>query len=77
LPIMPTFTHERNVDNPKTALQQLNDMVARIRRPADGSTLSAEQAFTNVYTDPANKELAARERAEARSRLPVVGGRVL
>jgi hypothetical protein len=55
---------QQNVNNPKRALDQLNELVAAMR--AAHPTLSEAQAFAQVYTDPANAELVQRERAENR-----------
>jgi hypothetical protein len=77
MPILPTWTHPKDVNNPKDALDQLNEMAEKMRRTTDGSTLSAAQAFSRVYSDPANAALVARERAEARAKLPTVGGRAV
>jgi hypothetical protein len=52
------------VDNPKAALDQINELVAVQRRA--NPTLSEAQAFERVYSDPKNAALAARERAENR-----------
>jgi hypothetical protein len=77
MPILPTWSHPDNVNNPKDALAQLQDMADKMRRTTDGSTLSAAQAFSRVYSDPANKDLVAAERAQARAKLPTVGGRAV
>jgi hypothetical protein len=74
-PILPVWTHERDVGNPKTALQQLNDLANEMKRRAP--ELSDAQAFSRVALDPRNAALLSRERAEARSRLPTVGGRAV
>jgi hypothetical protein len=54
----------QNVDDPKTALAQLQELVDAQR--AQHPELSEAGAFARVYLDPANKDLAARERAENR-----------
>jgi hypothetical protein len=55
---------QQNVDDPKTALAQLQELVDAQR--AQHPELSEAGAFARVYLDPANKDLAARERAENR-----------
>jgi hypothetical protein len=70
-PILPRFTHEPNINNPKTALRQLYDLADEMKRKAP--TLSDAQAFARVVE--ARPELAARERAEARAKLPTIGGK--
>jgi hypothetical protein len=62
-----------DTDNPTAALDQLQAMADKMR--AASPQLSPEQAFAAVFEDPRNAALAARERSEARSRLPTVGGR--
>ncbi len=54
------------VDNPTGALAQLQKLAEeqRQRNPA----LTLDQAFARVYSDPLNRELAARERQENRPR---------
>jgi hypothetical protein len=52
------------VDNPKSALDQINELVA-VQRAAHPE-LKEAGAFARVYTDPKNADLAARERAENR-----------
>jgi hypothetical protein len=54
----------RAVDDPRSALAQLQALVAEQR--AQNPTLSEAQAFAQVYTDPKNADLAARERAQNR-----------
>jgi hypothetical protein len=54
----------RAVNNPKSALAQLQELVDEQRR--NNPTLSEAGAFARVYTDPANAELAQRERHENR-----------
>jgi hypothetical protein len=53
-----------DVDDPKAALDQINELVAIQRRA--NPTLSEAQAFAQVYTDPKNATLVARERKENR-----------
>jgi hypothetical protein len=55
---------QQNVNDPKTALSQLAELVAAMR--AANPDLTEAQAFATVYVDPANADLAARERAENR-----------
>lgn len=65
--LVPRFVggeNARAVNNPRSALSQLNDLVAEQRR--QHPTLSEAQAFERVYTDPKNRDLAARERAQNR-----------
>jgi hypothetical protein len=54
------------VDNPKTALAQLQELVDAQR--AEHPTLSEAQVFGMVYEDRANAELVRREREENRPR---------
>ena len=58
----------RAVSDPRSALAQLNAMAEKMR--AASPELSPAVAFSRVYQDSTNKTLAARERAEARARLP-------
>jgi hypothetical protein len=55
---------QQNVNDPKTALSQLGELVAAMR--AANPDLTEAQAFATVYADPANADLAARERMENR-----------
>jgi hypothetical protein len=57
----------RAVDNPKSALDELDALVSEQR--ARAPWLSISQAWAKVYEDPANRELTKRERAEARARM--------
>jgi hypothetical protein len=50
------------VDNPKSALDQLNELAAEQRR--QNKTLSESGAFAAVYTDPKNAELVRLEREQ-------------
>jgi hypothetical protein len=59
----------RAVDNPRRALDQLNELAAEQRR--QNKTLSEAGAFAAVYLDPRNAELVRREREENR---PVATG---
>jgi hypothetical protein len=77
MPLLPTWSHPKDANDPRDALAQLQDMAYKMRATADGSTLSAAQAFSRVYSDPANKDLVAAERAQARAKLPTVGGRAV
>jgi hypothetical protein len=52
------------VDNPKSALDELQKLVDQQRR--QNPTLSEAQAFARVYEDPKNAALAQKERAENR-----------
>jgi hypothetical protein len=52
------------VDNPKSALAQLQELVDAQR--AQHPTLSEAQVFAQVYADPKNAELTQRERNENR-----------
>jgi hypothetical protein len=54
----------RAVDNPRSALDQLNELAAEQRR--QNKTLSEAGAFARVYEDKANAELVRREREENR-----------
>jgi hypothetical protein len=54
----------RAVDNPKSALDELQSLVDAQR--AQNPALSESAAWLSVYTDPKNADLAARERAENR-----------
>jgi hypothetical protein len=54
----------RAVNDPKSALAQLQALVNEQR--AQNPTLSEAQAFAQVYADPKNADLAARERAQNR-----------
>jgi hypothetical protein len=54
----------RAVDNPKTALAQLQELVDAQR--AANPALSESAAWLSVYTDPRNRKLAERERMENR-----------
>jgi hypothetical protein len=75
-PILPTWTHEPNINDPKDALEQLNAMAQRMKDAApDGMTFA--QAFARTYSDPKNARLAALERAQSRAKLPLVGGRAV
>jgi hypothetical protein len=73
LSLTPVWSHERDVGDPKTALQQLNDLAAEQKRRSP--ELSDAQAFARTYTDPKNARLAALERQQSRARLPQVGGK--
>src|SRR4029077_13536856 len=59
----------RAVDNPRRALDQLNELAAEQRR--QNKTLSEAGACAPVYLDPRNAELVRREREENR---PVATG---
>jgi hypothetical protein len=59
----------QNVDNPKSALEQLKALADEQRR--NHPTLSEAGAFAAVYQDPDNADLVARERAQNR---PVATG---
>jgi hypothetical protein len=52
------------IRDPKSALDQLNELAAEIR--AKHPFMTPEQAFARVYTDRANADLVARERSENR-----------
>jgi hypothetical protein len=52
------------VDNPKSALDELQKLVDQQRR--QNPTLFEAQAFARVYEDPKNAALAQKERAENR-----------
>jgi hypothetical protein len=52
------------VDNPRSALDDINRLVAQQR--AQNPTLSEAQVFAQVYTDPRNAALVRREREENR-----------
>jgi len=54
----------RAVDNPKSALDELQALVDQQR--AVNPALSESQAWQRVYEHPDNQALAARERAENR-----------
>jgi hypothetical protein len=47
---------------PRTAMDELNAKAAEMRKA--NPTLTREQAFTKVYTDPENAPLIRRERQE-------------
>ena len=52
------------VNDPKAALRQLEELAAKLR--AQFPALSKAQAFAKVFSDPANRALAAAERAANR-----------
>ena len=54
----------QNVNAPKSALDQINELVAEQRK--NHPELSESGAFAAVYTDPKNANLAAKEREENR-----------
>jgi hypothetical protein len=54
----------QNIGNPKSALDQIEDLVATQRK--NNPALSESQAWERVYTDPCNRKLAEREREENR-----------
>jgi hypothetical protein len=56
----------RNVDDPKSALDQINDLIAEQRRQHPELELTDAQWFARVYSDPANRDIAKRERMENR-----------
>jgi hypothetical protein len=56
----------RSVDDPRSALDQINDLIAEQRRQHPELELSDAQWFARVYSDPANRDIAKRERAENR-----------
>jgi hypothetical protein len=76
MPIMPMVAGGDDINNAEPAIDALRRMAERMKASAAGATKSAEQCFVAVYTDPANRELAARERRESRAALPTVGGRL-
>lgn len=47
-----------------TANDEMKSKAEELRKTADGSKLTEAQAYTKVYTDPANRELAGRVRDE-------------
>jgi hypothetical protein len=53
-------------DDDENALDELNELAAEARRC--NPRLTKAQAFTKVYTDPANASIAQRERAQHRPR---------
>jgi hypothetical protein len=59
-------------DSGGDALAELNAKAAELRKSAAGANLSEAQAFEKVLLDPANRELAARERQE---RVTKISGR--
>jgi hypothetical protein len=56
----------RNVDDPRSALDQINDLIAEQRRQHPELELTDAQWFARVYSDPANREIVKRERRENR-----------
>jgi hypothetical protein len=56
----------RNVDDPRSALDQINDLIAEQRRQYPELELTDAQWFARVYSDPANRDIAKRERRENR-----------
>ena len=62
--LTPRVTVEQNVNAPRSALRELQDLVDAQRRT--DKSLSEAQAWMKVYTDPRNRALAVRERAENR-----------
>ena len=54
------------VNDPKSALSQLQAMAERLRAGNPHLKLTEAQAFAQVFGDPANRALAARERQENR-----------
>jgi hypothetical protein len=67
--IMPTFVggeEARSPNDPRSALSQLNALVAEQRKRFPEMTEA--QVFARVYADAANRELVERERAESRPR---------
>jgi hypothetical protein len=54
----------RSPNNPRSALEQLDELVREQRKRSP--EMSPAQAFAAVYTDPRNRALAAQERAENR-----------
>lgn len=51
-------------DAKATAMDELKAKAAELRKTADGAKLTDAQAFSKVLTDPANADLAKREREE-------------
>ena len=75
--LMPAAPLSTNVtiddaNDPKSALSQLNELAAKMQ--AASPTMRLEQAFERTYSSPEYRALAARERAEARARLPSASG---
>ena len=67
--LQPTFVGGNDavsVNNPTAALAQLRALAEKMRAANPQMHLSEAQAFSMVFTDPANRELAARERQENR-----------
>jgi len=60
----PRQTSDYSVNNPNSALDQLNELAAEVRR--QHPFLTPAQAFARVYQDRANADLAAAERGENR-----------
>ena len=77
MPLLPTATTVpiSETNNPVRALDQLNAMAEKMR--AASPEMTPAKAFERTYMDPANAALVARERAEARARLPTVGDQVM
>jgi hypothetical protein len=75
-PILPTWSRETDINNPRDALAALNAMAQKMKDAApDGMTFA--QAFARTYSDPKNARLAAFERAQSRAKLPTVGGKAV
>jgi hypothetical protein len=73
MPFTPRFTHERDVGNPKTTLQQSADLIAEMKRRSP--ELSDTQAYERAYA--ANPGLVEQAAREARRKLPRVNGRAV
>jgi hypothetical protein len=72
MPIMPVYVGGNAVDvgGPEDALAQLEALVAQMRAASpEMAKLSHDQVFAKVYSDPANRHLAAAERRQSRARL--------
>jgi hypothetical protein len=77
MPTEPTFhdaTAQDVNDDSGGAYEQLMEMAQRMH--AASPERSVAQHFSAIYTDPKFRDKAARERAQARSRLPITGGKV-
>lgn len=76
MPTKPTYSDETAaaVNDGGDAYNQLVAMAEKMHAAAPGRTVA--QHFSAIYQDPKFRDKAARERAQARSRLPITGGRV-
>lgn len=65
-------TSQGNDGQSGTAYAALTAKAEELRKTESGKGLTQAQAFAKVYQDPANRELADREKVESRKRLSIV-----